>query len=95
VGAELSVPHHPGHDNQPILCLYPVRVDQYPETAADEFKFEVMLKMKEWLDSELTKPETTQVGRVENLVAEWTGDQHRFISSNGVKQRHFFKGKYA
>jgi hypothetical protein len=64
-------------DNEPILCLFPVRVDQYPQSAAGEFKSEILPKMKEWLDRELTRSETAVVGLDECFAVEWTGDQHR------------------
>jgi hypothetical protein len=77
VVARLSAPHRSDGDSTPILCLFPVRVDQYPQSAAEEFKSEILPKMKEWLDCELTRPETAVVGLDECIVVEWTGDQHR------------------
>jgi hypothetical protein len=75
--ARLSAPHR-SDGSEPILCLFPVRVDQYPQGAVDEFKSEIMPKMKRWLDRELTKPETSVLGNSEFLLVEWTGSQHRF-----------------
>ena len=73
--AALSVGHR--SDSEPILCLFPVRIDQYPQKAADEFKSRILLKMKEWLDRELTKPATSALGNAEYFVVEWTGGKHR------------------
>lgn len=75
VVADLSVSR--GNDSGPILCLFPVRIDQYPEEAAQEFKSVILPRMKEWLDNEIAKPETSRFGHSELFVAEWTGSQHR------------------
>jgi hypothetical protein len=64
--------------DRPYLCLYPVRIDQYPEEAAAEFKLAILPKMKKWLTSELVKPETRVFGHAECLVVEWTGSHHKF-----------------
>jgi hypothetical protein len=72
--ADLSVSYS---DGEPILCLFPVRIDQYPDEAVEEFKSKILPKMKEWLDHKLAQPETSVVGNAEYFVAEWIGNQHR------------------
>jgi hypothetical protein len=75
VVANLSVGHR--SDSEPSLCLYPVRIDQYPQRAADEFKSKILSKMKEWLAREINKSETGVLGNAEYFVVEWTGNTHR------------------
>ncbi len=63
--------------DRPSMRLCPVRIDQYPESAADEFKSVILPKMKDWLDQELAKPATRIFGHFECLVVEWNGSQHK------------------
>jgi hypothetical protein len=63
--------------DRPYLCLYPVRIDLYPEEAAEEFKLAILPKMKKWLTSELVKSETRVFGHAECMVVEWTGSHHK------------------
>ncbi len=75
VVAELSIGHR--SDSRPILYLYATRIDQYSDDALEEFKTEILPKMKAWLDGEIAKPETSKLGNSESFVTEWTGVEHR------------------
>jgi len=75
VVADLSVGR--SEDSKPILCLFPVRIDQYPDAAAEEFRSTILPKMKEWLRLQLTKPDTSRAGNADYFVVEWTGGRHR------------------
>jgi hypothetical protein len=61
---------------EPTLSIFPVRIDQYPQSVAEEFKSEILPKMKVWLDGELTRSVTDIAGR-EGFAVEWTGGRHR------------------
>jgi hypothetical protein len=58
------------------LYLYPVRQNLYSEEAAKEFRMEVLPVIKNWLDAEMSKPDTQYLsGQV--MVIEWTGNAHK------------------
>lgn len=57
------------------LYLYPVRQNEYSEEAAEEFRMEVLPMIKNWLDAEMSKPDTQYLTK-QTLVIEWTGEIH-------------------
>jgi len=59
-----------------ILQLYPVAVAEYGPAAAAEFKERVLPKLKGWLVSRLSRPQTAVLG-CEQRIIEWTGGKHR------------------
>ncbi len=58
------------------LYLYPVRQSEYSEEAAREFRIEVLPMIKNWLDAEMSKPDT-QYLTGHTLVIEWTGETQK------------------
>jgi hypothetical protein len=58
------------------LYLYPVSQSAYSKEAAEEFRIEVLPMIKNWLDAEMSKPDTQYLAG-HTLVIEWTGDTHR------------------
>ena len=63
-------------DRAAILQLYPVDRRQYSELASAAFEAEVLGHMREWLDRQLSKPETAVLG-YEELIVEWRGGKHQ------------------
>ena len=59
-----------------ILQVYSVPIDDYPNEAVEQFREAVLPHMKAWLLSQLAKPQTSVLG-YEELVVEWTGNEHR------------------
>jgi hypothetical protein len=58
------------------LYLYPVRQNEYSEEAASAFRMEVLPIIRNWLDAEVSKPDTQYLTR-HTLVIEWTGEVHK------------------
>jgi hypothetical protein len=58
------------------LYLYPVSQSRYSKEAAEEFRIEVLPMIKNWLDAEMSKPDTQYLAG-HTLAIEWTGDTHR------------------
>jgi hypothetical protein len=58
------------------LYLYPVRQSEYSEQPVEEFRMEVFPMIRNWLETEISKPDTQYLKR-QTLVIEWTGDTHR------------------
>src|SRR5580658_9492808 len=54
------------------LYLYPVRRNEYSEGAAVEFRIEVLPIIKNWINAEMSKPDTQYLAG-HTLVIEWTG----------------------
>lgn len=63
-------------DRSAIFQLYPVDRSRYPELASAAFEAEVLGHIREWLDRQLSKPETAVLG-CEELVVEWRGGKHQ------------------
>lgn len=63
-------------DRTAELYLYPVRLREYSEEAAEEFRTEMLPAIKNWLDAEMSKPDT-QYLTGQTLVIEWTGRTHK------------------
>ena len=58
------------------LYLYPVRQNEYPEEAAEEFRIEVLPIIKSWINAEMSKLDTQYLAG-HTLVIEWTGETHK------------------
>ena len=58
------------------LYLYPVRRNEYSEGAAVEFRIEVLPIIKNWINAEMSKPDTQYLAG-HTLVIEWTGETHK------------------
>ena len=63
-------------DRTAELYLYPVRQSEYSKEAAEEFRTEVLPMIKNWLETEMSKPDTQYVNW-NTLVIEWTGETHK------------------
>jgi len=63
-------------DGSSHLCLYPVRCDTYPESAAKEFAAAVLPRIVAWFDKQKARSATAVRG-VEELVIEWANGHHR------------------
>jgi hypothetical protein len=59
-----------------IFQVYAIPVDDYPAEAVEQFRTDVLPRMRSWLVSQLAKPQTAILG-YEQLIVEWTGSQHR------------------
>jgi hypothetical protein len=58
------------------LILYPVRREDYPERATNEFCDLLLPQIRGWLEVQLAKSQTAILG-VESLIIEWTGREHK------------------
>jgi hypothetical protein len=63
-------------DRTAELYLYPVRLSEYSKDAAEEFRMEVLPMIKNWLNAEMSKPDT-QYLTGQTLVIEFTGETHK------------------
>lgn len=59
-----------------MLILYPLKTEAYPESAGSEFSDSIIHEVHEWLQSQMSKPQTAILG-AESLIIEWTGSQHK------------------
>lgn len=59
-----------------ILSLYGISASEYGTDARAHFEDRVLPRMRQWLIDQIGKPETAVLG-VEQLIIEWTGQEHR------------------
>jgi hypothetical protein len=59
-----------------ILQLYPIAAEKYPAVAAEQFRDKILPRMRAWLISQLSRPQTAVLG-YEEFIVEWTGSGHR------------------
>lgn len=59
-----------------ILQLYAVPVGEYGSLAVADFKERVLPRLRNWLVSQLRRPQTAVLG-CEQRIVEWTGTGHR------------------
>lgn len=62
-------------DGQAHLCVFPIKRDGYPDSAASDFATSVLPGLASWISEMHSRPETAIVG-VEESVIEWTGSGH-------------------
>ena len=59
-----------------MLTLYPLKNEDYPESAANEFCDSIIHEVHEWIMVQMSKSQTAILG-VESLTIEWTGTEHK------------------
>ena len=59
-----------------IFQAYSVALNSYPAEAAEQFRDDVLPRMRAWLLNQLAKPQTAVLG-YEQLIIEWTRGGHR------------------
>lgn len=60
-----------------VFYLFPLKKENYPEEANQDFVQWVLPHVKTWMERQLAKPETAILG-VEELIIVWNGEVHNF-----------------
>ncbi|GIO32674.1 MULTISPECIES: hypothetical protein [Paenibacillus] len=68
-----SVSYH--RDRSTNFSLFPLSIIHYSDQAADDFNSQILFNIKQWIQAQMNKPDTSILG-VEQLIVEWNGKEH-------------------
>lgn len=57
------------------FSLFPLSIIDYQDQAAEDFNNHILLTIKQWIQTQINKPDTAILG-IEQLIVEWNGKEH-------------------
>ncbi|MBM7702902.1 hypothetical protein [Metabacillus iocasae] len=86
-----SVTYH--RDRTIHFSLFPQSSTHYTDKATEDFNTRIMMRMKQWIEDQMNKPDTALLS-MEELIVEWDGRTHLLHMERRIPLKPPLKQQY-